>query len=73
MYGLFAKHVDRQVGTTRNAEPCHYDFGRMEDYTYELPRGNDQRTIHFLQAGNEVTVPVNYVQAITLEREELYD
>ena len=73
VYRLFAKHLDRQVGTTRNAEPYHYDFSRMEDYTYELPRGNDQRTIHFLQAGNEVTVPVNYVQAITLEREELYD
>ena len=73
VYRLFSKHLDRKGSGARNVEPYLYDFSQMVDYTYEMPRNNNHRTIRFLQAGNEVTVPVNYVRAITLEREELYD
>lgn len=73
VYRLFSKHLDRQGSSTRNVEPYRYDFSQMVDYTYDMPERKDQRTVRFLQAGNEVTLPVNYVQAITLEREELYD
>ena len=73
VYRLFSKHLDRKGTGARNVDPYPYDFSQMVDYTYDLPRNNHYRTIRFLQAGNEVTVPVNYVRAITLEREELYD
>ena len=52
----------------------HYDFQRPVDYTYPVPFREDKCCkIEFLQRGNWVEVPVDFVSSIHLRREDLYD
>ena len=51
-----------------------YDFSRPVDFAYPLPFSVEQITkIEFMQKGNFVDVPVDFIKRITIRREELYD
>ena len=52
----------------------HYDFFRPVDYEYPIPFMDEQKkTIDFLQPGNLVEVPVDFIKYLSIRREELYD
>ena len=51
-----------------------YDFNRPVDFPYPVPYQADQhKKVEFLQKGNTVEVPVDFVRRVYLRREELYD
>jgi hypothetical protein len=51
-----------------------YDFTRPVDFSYPIPFSAEQKTtIEFLQKGNQVQVPVDFVRVVTIRREDLYD
>lgn len=56
-----------------DVEPYYYDFTLMRNYTYEMPYTQTVTSIEFLMKGNEVIVPIDYIEKITIEREEIYD
>lgn len=50
-----------------------FDFTVMAEYEYDIPYSPEQKEIDFLQAGNRIRIPTDYVNTVTLTREELYD
>ena len=45
----------------------------MCEYQFDMPYSDVEKSIVFIQEGNEVTVPIDYLKSVTVEREELYD
>ena len=70
---LFANYVDGQVAVPTNCEPYNYDFTVMGKYDYEMPYPCFDEEIEYMQKGNKIKVPVNFIKEVTLTREELYD
>lgn len=56
------------------SEPFAYNFSRCTEFAYPMPftRGGE-RTIEFMQPGYEIAVPVDFVKAVTVTMEELYE
>lgn len=55
-------------------EPYPFDFTRTKDYVYPMPyRESLKRRIPFIQSGNTVEAPVNFIDRIEVRLEELYD
>ena len=51
-----------------------YDFTRPVDFEYPIPHIDARfRPIEFLQKGNLVEVPVDFVKRLSVRLEELYD
>lgn len=73
VYEMFSKYVDFEKINIMECEPYDYDFTAMCDFEYEMPSIRSKKKIEYLQNGNEIIVPIDYVDAITLTREELYD
>lgn len=70
IFGIFIPK--REEGETAESYP--YDFYRPLDYAYPIPFTADRRThIEFLQPGNLVEVPVDFIKSMRVRREELYD
>lgn len=72
-YEMFSQYVDFNKVSVKEAEPYDYDYTKLADYRFEMPGVFTKKKIKFLQLGSEVTVPVDYINAVTLTREELYD
>lgn len=71
---LFAAYISLEDLKLRyDADPYEYDFTKMQDYEYEMPYLDINREIDFIQQGNVVNAPVDYIKSISLTREELYD
>lgn len=70
---LFSGYLDLHGSDFENAEPFDYDFTVLCDYDYEIPYDQILNRISFIQKGNIIEVPINYVDSINLIREELYD
>ncbi|MCH5191303.1 MAG: hypothetical protein J1F23_03975 [Oscillospiraceae bacterium] len=70
---LFAEIVPANYRTVTDAEPYNYDFTVAQHYDYDMPYSGLPNKVEFMQTGNIVNIPVDYVEAITLTREELYD
>lgn len=69
--GLFVSILEIEgIGDTM---PYNYDFTKLADYVYEIPYEEINNEIEFLQKDNFVSIPIDYVKEIILEREELYD
>ncbi len=54
-------------------EPYDYEFDRAEDHSYPMPYGTRQQVIDFLRKDNHITLPVSFIESITLRTEELYE
>lgn len=51
-----------------------YDFRRPVDYVYPVPFEQEQKKrIEFMQKGNMIAVPVDFVKHMRVRREDLYD
>ena len=71
---LFSTYIDSDdIRLTYEAEPYDYDFTVLKDYEYDIPYSEVRKDIDFLQEGNKIVIPVDYVETFTLTREELYD
>ena len=71
---MFSTYIDSDdIRLTYEAEPYNYDFTVLKDYEYDIPYSEVRKDINFLQEGNKIVIPVDYVESVTLTREELYD
>ncbi|MBR7133799.1 MAG: hypothetical protein IKD04_09745 [Clostridia bacterium] len=69
----FAGNIDYSLLVGREVEPFNYDFTRPEPYSYDVHYEENERKIEFMQPGNMVELPVDYIKAIKVQREEMYD
>ena len=69
----FGGYIEDDVNAYDDVEPYDYNFKLMRDYKYEMPISASENKIEFIQPGYKITIPVDYVNAITVTREELYD
>ena len=70
---LFSDYVDESFRPAAEPVPYNYDFDQPQDYSFDLPYSDTAKEIEFLQRGNIITVPVDFIKSIRLKREELYD
>ena len=73
VHELFSRYVDLNNINIEEADPYEYDFTLMKEYEYEMPAVYSKKRIEFLQSGNDVIVPIDYVNSVSIIREELYD
>ena len=69
---LFSKFLNKNAFIDTKEEAYRYDFSLKQHYDYEVPY-HDEEEIEFLQLGNNINVPVDFLERVTLRREELYD
>lgn len=70
----FLSFFPKEYEAKPDVEPAYdYEFDRAEDYGYPMPYGTRQRVVDFLRKDNHVTLPVNFIESITLRTEELYE
>lgn len=57
-----------------DAEPYAYNFSKVTDYEYPLPFDSFRagKTMYFI-FDNDITLPVNYIKSITVQREDWYE
>lgn len=70
---MFSKYVDIKNLNIVECDPYDFDFTILQDYYYEMPRVYSSKRIEYMQIGNEIVVPVDYVDSVLLIREELYE
>ena len=70
---MFSKYVDFNKIYIKECEPYEFDFTMLRDYEYEMPSVHSKKKIEYLQQGNEIIIPIDYVESVELTREELYD
>ena len=68
---LFPANLNETSGPAEN--PYDYDYTVLADYDYPVPFSASQTVIEYIQSGNTVSLPVDYLKSIKLEREELYE
>lgn len=73
-YDIFSVLLDADdIKPSPDESAFEYDFTVMDDYIYEMNNEYTKKRINFLQEGNQITIPIDYIESITLTREELYD
>ena len=72
---LFAQFLDQShiKRSDTNGVPYDYNFNIIADYKYDIPSYGHGSNIEFIQAGNYLRIPVDFIKSVTLEMEELYD
>lgn len=71
IFGAFLPEERREVDPS---DSYRYDFLRPTDFDYPMPYSDKHVSrIEFLQKGNLVQVPVDFIKAMRIRREELYD
>ncbi len=72
---IFNKFITKKIipgGTS--IEPYEFDFTQDVEYEYRIPDNIwNEKKIDFMQRDNLITIPVNFIKSISVEREELYD
>lgn len=73
-YDIFSMLLDADdIKPAPDESAFEYDFTVMDNYIYEMHNEYTQKCISFLQEGNQIAIPIDYIESITLTREELYD
>ena len=75
LWEVFGRYVSEQADIDPNKVDAYlYDFSRPVDFPYPVPYSEGMKCqIEFMQPGNHVQVPVDFVKRVTVRREELYD
>ena len=73
IYQTFPSYTADSVGVEDEWNIYNFDFKKEEAYSYDMPIKENDMNIEFLQCGNQIMIPVDYVEAITLNREEMYE
>lgn len=69
--GLFINMAEADENT--DVLPYNYDFSKLDDYVYEVPYEVIDTSVRFITRDNVVSVPIDYIIAVDLTMEELYD
>lgn len=72
---VFGSYMTEAAGVDLESVDIYpYDFSRGVDFSYPMPYSEGMKCqIEFMQPGNTVRVPVDFVKRVTVRREELYD
>ncbi len=70
---LFYGYIDLSTVKAGDIEPYYNDYTVLADYDYEIPYELCKTNVEFLEVGNIIEVPIDYVKSVSLTREELYD
>ena len=74
MQDIFSLFLASGEATVDLADSYPYDFTRPVDFLYPVPFDQVQPSrIEFLQKGNLVEIPVDFVKCVRIRREDLYD
>ena len=75
LQGVFGAFLtDASYADPLLTEPYDYDFARSVDFDYPVPYSEGtSRPIEFIQPGNSITVPVDFIKRITVRLEALYE
>lgn len=73
VHEIFSRYVDFGSITPCECDPYDYDFTVSCRYEYDIPDLNSHKKITYLQQGNDIVLPIEYVESIMLTREEFYD
>lgn len=73
IYQTFPSYTSDSVSVEDEWNIYNFDFKKEEAYSYDMPIKENDMNIEFLQCGNQIMIPVDYVEAITLNREEMYE
>lgn len=69
----FASYISPEIVDTEIPDPFDFDFSVMRNYNYDMNFLETYNKIVYMQPGNLISVPVDYLKSITVTREELYD
>lgn len=72
MNALFSRYVDIENIVIGDIEPFDYDFSVICEYDYRMNFRPVGKTIEFFQQDNVVESPVDFIDSIKIEKEELY-
>ena len=70
---VFSGYVDEGFVSDEISEPYSFDFTKPINYSYEMPYHIEGTRIDYLQNGNGILLPVDFIKSLRLKREELYD
>lgn len=70
---VFAGNIQLERTGVNNQTPYDYDFFADTEHSYGLESVAQEGLCEFLSTENFVKVPVDYIESVTLTREELYD
>lgn len=73
VYRLFFNYINEYADYSDEVVPYDYNYTVLKRYSYEMPYSGDMKEINFLQSGFRIEIPVDYLEAVTMRREELYD
>lgn len=73
VHEMFSRYVDFENIEFKETKPYENDYTKLKEYVYEMPSIHSNKKIEYLQAGNEITIPIDYVEKVSIIREELYD
>lgn len=70
----FSQFLETEQKRESDVQPFLFDYRKAVNYRYPITGTETETTrVEFLQAGNYIELPVNYIKSIELRREELYD
>lgn len=70
---LFPEYIDKSYKPEYEVEPFYFDFNLAKSYEYDMEYDSFFNSIDFLNKGNEIMIPIDYIKCIKLKREEFYD
>ena len=71
---LYGDYLENAEKDDYQIEPYDYNFDREIDYPYPVPMlFDEENSIVYMQPDNKIPCPVNYVEKLSVELEELYD
>ncbi|MBE6591459.1 MAG: hypothetical protein E7646_05405 [Ruminococcaceae bacterium] len=70
---VFYKSIKLRKGKLPDAEPFLYDFTQNRRYSFGINEVAKPGMTEYLYKGNAIKLPIDYIEAIELTREELYD
>lgn len=73
MRSYFADYLEYVKYVPDEETSFEYDFDMLADYDFSITYPDIEAEIEFIQAGNYIKIPVDYVHSVTMTREELYD
>lgn len=75
LFDIFGAFISGKCVFDENeVEPYEFNYTRAVDYVYPLPFKEDELTkIEYIQPGNEIYIPIDFLNRIVIRREELYE
>ena len=70
---IFSGNIDTSMSVVSQMEPFDYDYSQDKPYSFEFDTVIRPGVCEFFHPDEVVDTPVDYIEAITLAREELYD